>query len=81
MSNFEAEQPSLSNPALIDKNKLITALQQLADAYPDGVIPRAAVQEVFERFIGPQNIGRLQDHPAIQKLDDILGKARTNYSP
>lgn len=62
---------------MIDKNEVIQALQKLVDEYPSEVVPRSVVRDVLMKFMGSSALAALSDHPAVQKLEQTLIKARS----
>ncbi len=62
---------------MIDKNEVIQALQKLVDEYPSEVVPRSVVRDVLMKFMGSSALAVLSDHPAVQKLEQTLIKARS----
>lgn len=66
---------------MIDKNEVAQALQKLVDEYPSEVIPRSIVRDVLMKFMGSSALVKLSDHPAVQKLEQTLIKARSVTSP
>jgi hypothetical protein len=78
-----AEDPSgnMKAPLLIDKQEVIKVLQDLVAQYPTDEIPAEIVQKALAKFTGPRDIGRLNSHPAIDKLDQILAQFKNPHPP
>jgi hypothetical protein len=74
--NMPEGQPSepIKTPLLIDKQEVIKVLQDLVAQYPSEEIPLDVVEKALAKFTGPRDIGRLNNHPAIDKLDKILAQ-------
>ena len=69
--------PKDATKLMIDKAALIGVLKKLIDEYPAEFIPRSVVRQALIKVIGTSSLGDLSDHPALQKLDQILIKARS----
>ena len=69
--------PKDATRLMIDKAALIAALKKLIDEYPAEFIPRGVVRLALSKVIGSSILEDLSDHPALQKLDQILIKARS----
>jgi hypothetical protein len=69
--------PNDATKLMIDKATVIGALKKLIDEYPAEFIPRSVVRQSLIKVMGSSSLGDLSDHPALQKLDQILIKARS----
>ena len=69
--------PKDATRLMIDKAALIGALKKLIDEYPAEFVPRSVVRQALSKVIGSSILEDLSDHPALQKLDQILIKARS----
>lgn len=68
-----------SSRLMIDKTLLINALQKLIEEYPSPTIPRSVVRQTLMKVVGSAEFSDLSGHPALQKLDQMLNKAKTEY--
>jgi hypothetical protein len=72
-----ALNPKDTTKLMVDKDMLIDALKKLIDEYPAERIPRNVVRQALIKVMGSSSLGDLSDHPDLQKLDQILIKARS----
>lgn len=73
--NFQPHSVEMTK-LMIDKNEVILTLQKLVDEYPSEVVPRSVVRNVLMKFMGSSALAAVSDHPAVQKLEQTLIKAR-----
>ncbi len=59
---------------LVDKQEVIKVLQDLVEKYPSDDIPLEVIEQALARFLGTRDLGPLNNHPAIEKLDKILAQ-------
>lgn len=82
MSDLEKQSldPAVDTSNLmIEKSAVIDALQKLIDEYPSESIPRNVIRQAFMKVVGASDFNDLSGHPALQKLDEILLKAKIEY--
>ena len=53
--------------------------EKLIDEYPSATIPRSVVRQTLMKVVGSAEFSDLSGHPALQKLDQMLIKAKTEY--
>jgi hypothetical protein len=68
------EGSSFKAPLLVDKQEIIKILQDLVEKHPTDDIPLEAVEQALAKFLGPRDLGRLNNHPSIERLDKILAQ-------
>ncbi|MBL8013565.1 MAG: hypothetical protein JNN05_06915 [Candidatus Omnitrophica bacterium] len=68
-----------SSKLMIDKAVVIEALEKLIADYPSQSIPRSVLRQTLMKVVGASDFNDLSGHPALQKLDTVLQKAKSEY--
>jgi hypothetical protein len=77
LSNFDH---TIKPPLLIDKDEVIKVLNDLMAQYPTDEIPFEVIEKALARFTQTPDLGRLQDNPSINKLDQILAQHKNLHT-
>lgn len=81
LSNDNSQSmPHEATKLMIDKTTVISVLKKLIDEYPSETVPYDVVREALIKVMGASAVGDFIAHPAVQKLDQVLIKARSANS-
>jgi hypothetical protein len=64
-------------PFVADKEQIIQALESVIAHYPQDEVPFDVMEQALSKFLAPRNLGRLNNNPAIEKLDKVIAQYKT----
>ncbi len=72
--NQDNNTPASQAPFLADKEQIIQVLESVIEHYPQDEVPFDVMEQALSKFMVTRNLGRLNNNPAIEKLDKVIAQ-------